>query len=292
MKILILILVSIALATETWALNLVVPNTNALAEGDNANAYPLSDGTLALRYQQIYDASQFGLLWPDGGTISSVGFRCHGHWNDRTIKYSITIYLSTTTRAVDGLNSNFTNNIGSDKVRVFSGSYTLNPVVQAANPWPFSVVIPFQSAFFYNPTNGNLLLDLQITESETTPWTAPFVDQVGVLGDSVSRAHKDPTDSFTYLDTIGAVTEFGITPIVTPKPQIKTVAFSGNNLMVTGSGGASGLVYCVLTSTNLSQSMTNWFPVSTNAFDTAGNFIFTNGVDSTLPQQFFRLQIQ
>jgi hypothetical protein len=76
MKILILILVASAWATETRALNLVVPNANALAQGDNANGYPFALAYYDTQhYQQIYDASQFGLLWPNGGTINSVGFR-------------------------------------------------------------------------------------------------------------------------------------------------------------------------------------------------------------------------
>jgi hypothetical protein len=196
-------------------------------------------------------------------------------------------------RAVDGLDTNFSSNLGPDNKRVFSGLYTLNAVSGSLpQPLPFDVVIPLQSGFFYNPTNGNLLLDLTISDTSGTEYAEPFVDEVDGSGDSVSRAHRDPFDTHTWLDTIGAITEFGVTPVVAPKPQISSVVLSDTNLIATGNGGAWGLVYCVLTSTNLFQSMRNWFPVSTNAFDTAGNFVFTNGVDSTLPQQFFRLQIQ
>ncbi len=148
MKTLILILIAGAWATETRAINLVVPNANALTKGDNANGFPFA---LAYHdtqyYQQIYDASQFGLLWPNGGTINSVGFRGYPTWP--TMVYSVTLTLSTTTRAVDGLDTNLSSNLGPDNKRVFGGGYTL-PAVSASlsQPLPFNVVIPLQNSFF------------------------------------------------------------------------------------------------------------------------------------------------
>jgi hypothetical protein len=292
MKILILILAASLLATETHALNLVVPNANALAQGDGGNGYPFALAYYDTQYyQQVYDASQFSLLSTNGGTINSIAFRGYAPWP--RIVYSVTLYLSTTTRAVDGLSTNMSSNVGPDNTRVFSGLYTLSAVTGSfPQPLPFGVVIPLQSGFFYNPTNGNLLLNLTISDTPATEFAQPFVDDVASSGDSVSRAHRDPFDTHTWLDSYGAVTEFGVTPVVAPKPQISSVQLSGTNVMAAGSGGAWGLVYCVLTSTNLAAPVANWMPVSTNAFDSAGKFSFTNAADPTLPQQFFRLQIQ
>jgi hypothetical protein len=35
----------------------------------------------------------------------------------------------------------------------------------------------------------------------------------------------------------------------------------------------------------------NWARVMTNVFDGAGNFQFTNAVDGSAPQKFYRLQL-
>ena len=94
------------------------------------------------------------------------------------------------------------------------------------------------------------------------------------------------------MESYGAVTELGVTLVVAPKPHISSVQLSGTNVMAAGNGGAWVLVYCVLTTTNLAAPLANWVPVSTNAFDSAGNFSFTYAGDPTLPQQFFRLQIE
>jgi hypothetical protein len=292
MKILILFLAASFLVTETRALNLVVPNDHALIQGDGGNGYPLAlayDDTQ--HYQQVYDASQFGLFSTNGGTINSIAFRGYAPWN--RIVYSATLYLSTTSRAVDGLSTNMSSNLGADNTRVFSGLYTLNAMSSSLpQPLPFDVVIPLQTGFFYNPTNGNLLLDLTVSDQPATEFAQPYVDDVESTSDSVSRAHRDPFDTHTWLDSYGAVTEFGVTPVVALKPKIAFIALPGTNLVASGNGGGWGLVYCVLTSTNLSAPITNWISASTNVFDSAGHFNFTNTVDSTLPSQFFRLQIQ
>jgi hypothetical protein len=289
---LILVLVASAWATETRALNLVVPNANALVKGDNANGYPFALAYYDTQYyQQVYDASQFGALGTNGGTITAIGFRGYPTWP--RMVYSLSLNLSTTARAVDGLDATLASNLGPDNQRVFSGRYTLDAVSGSLpQPLPFRVVVPLQSGFFYNPTNGNLLLDLTISDSSGTEYAVPFVDEVDPYGDSVSRAHRDIFDTHTWLDSIGAITQFGVIPVVAPKPRITSLVLSGTNWVATGSGGAGGLVYSVLSSTNLSAPITNWVPTATNAFESAGNFHFTNSVDSTLPRQFLRLQVQ
>ncbi len=292
MKRLILTLIAGAWAIEIHALNLVVPNDRALAPGDAFNGYPFA---LAYHdtqhYAQVYAASQFGLLLTNGGYINAIGFR-GGNTSTRMV-YGMTIYLSTTSHAVDGLPTDMASDLGPDSVHVYTFNYSLNAISGTLpQPAPFDMVIPLQTSFFYNPTNGNLLLYMTVSDSSATEYAQPYVDTVESSSDSVSRKHWDATDTHSWLDSYGAVTQFGITPIVVPKPQVSAVSLSKTNLIATGTGGSGGLVYCVWMSTNLSASITNWTPVLTNAFDSAGNFSFTNTVDSTLPQQFYRLQIQ
>jgi autotransporter-associated beta strand protein len=75
-------------------------------------------------------------------------------------------------------------------------------------------------------------------------------------------------------------------------PEIDTVVLSGTNLVFSGSGGAPGAPYLVLSSTNLTLPLANWIRVQTNVFDANGNFAVTNAVKQTTPQEFFRTQLQ
>lgn len=289
---LVLILVVVVWATETRALNLTVPNDHALTPGDGGNGYPFALAYYDTQhFVQVYDASQFGVLGTNGGTINAIGFR--GSSTSTKMVYSVTLYLSTTSYAVDGLNTDMSGDLGPDNKRVFTGNFTLNAISGSLpQPLPFDVVIPLQNSFFYNPTNGNLLLYMTISDSSGTEYAQPYVDTVQSSSDSVSRKHWDAFDTHTWVDSYGAVTQFGIVPAVAPKPQVSSFASSNTNLIATGTGGSGGLIYCVLMSTSLGISVTNWVPVLTNAFDSTGNFSFTNAVDPALPQQFFRLQIQ
>jgi hypothetical protein len=292
MKRLILTLAAAVWAMETHAINLVVPNDHALTPGDVGNGYPFALAYYDTQhYVQVYAASQFSMLSTNGGYINAIGFR--GGNTSTKMVYGTTLYLSTTSYAVDGLSADMSPDLGPDNVRVYTFNFSLNAISGTLpQPLPFDMVIPLQNSFFYNPTNGNLLLYMTISDSSGTEHAQPYVDTVESSTDSVSRKHWDAFDTHSWLDSYGAVTQFGIVPVVAPKPKVSTFALSNTNLIATGTGGSYGSVYCVLMSTNPAISMTNWVPVLTNAFDSAGNFSFTNAVDPTLPQQFYRLQIQ
>lgn len=75
-------------------------------------------------------------------------------------------------------------------------------------------------------------------------------------------------------------------------PFINSVQLSGTNLIVSGTNGLPGTNYFVLTSTNVSSPLTHWTRAATNPFDTSGNFIFTNPLDSSKSNLFYRLQLQ
>src|SRR5205809_5391319 len=95
----------------------VVPNELANAEGNGASLAPFGIvGTNAsMRYQQVYDASQF-LKEPDGGWITDMYFRVDatsGYGFAATLQ-RIQINLSTTTKAPDELSPVFRENAGID----------------------------------------------------------------------------------------------------------------------------------------------------------------------------------
>lgn len=289
-------------APAASTVSLVVPNANALLEGDGNNAFPFVESQ-SEHYQQIYDASQFGLLGTNGGGIDRISFRYHGNYNTASIIYnSMVVTLSTTTNAVDNLGTNFASNVGPDSVVVFSGKYTLPPTPYPTDhqlhAWPFPMTIPFSAPFNYNPTNGNLLLDIQWPYADTYNGSGPpWPDAVYGSEDSLSRVWAEniyvtyiPTNG--AVDTIGLVTLFGISPVVPPVPRFTSSTLSGTNLVLSGVGGAPGTVYCILASTNLAAGLSDWTSLTTNAFDANGAFTVTNQTAPNLAFQFFTLQVQ
>jgi autotransporter-associated beta strand protein len=81
--------------------------------------------------------------------------------------------------------------------------------------------------------------------------------------------------------------------VVTASPQIGAISISGDGsgLIFGGTGGVANANYYLLATTNLAMPLANWTPVLTNQFDSNGDFNFTNGMDTNLPQGFYRLQI-
>jgi len=75
-------------------------------------------------------------------------------------------------------------------------------------------------------------------------------------------------------------------------PAIASFKLTGQNLVLTGSGGASGWPYYVLASSNLVGSA--WAPIATNQFDSNGNFslTLTNAIVPGTTNMFYRLQLQ
>jgi hypothetical protein len=66
---------------------------------------------------------------------------------------------------------------------------------------------------------------------------------------------------------------------------------SGTNFNLSGTGGASNVLYVLSATTNLAQPITLWTPISTNRFDTLGAFTFTNAFSPTQREQYFRITV-
>ena len=70
-------------------------------------------------------------------------------------------------------------------------------------------------------------------------------------------------------------------------PKFAAVHLSGTNLLFNGTGGMAGSNYVILESTNLALPRTNWTALTTNKFDSGGQFRYTNHVNPAKPRQFF-----
>lgn len=72
-------------------------------------------------------------------------------------------------------------------------------------------------------------------------------------------------------------------------PAISGAKISNGSLVVYGTGGLANWPYYILTTPNLVSPQ--WIPVATNQFDISGNFAFTNNINPSWPQSYFRLQL-
>ncbi len=218
-------------ASAARAQQIVVPNSLTAAEGNSNNASPfLILG--ARRYQQVYNASEFSL--PDApALITQIVFRPNAGAAGYVFSLTVPdaqIRLSTTAASADSLSGTFDDNLGADTAFVFSGPLIVSTrrTGPEAGPRDFDIVIDLKKPFLYDPSAGNLLLD--VICSPTTEWAAgtPF-DAVDTAGDATSRLVGSAASATGTPDTLGLVTRFTVVPDNTlADPLPGTVATWGN----------------------------------------------------------------
>jgi hypothetical protein len=143
------------------------------ADPNNGNCYPF--GCLYSQrgpeYQQIYSQTQFsgpititGLEFFNTQFNSGATAMNSGTW---------TISLSTTGKDWNSLSGNYAANLGTNNTQVFSGNLS--------QPWAFgdTLHIPLATPFTYDPTKGNLLMDVQVG-TITAPGGGIWFDTNGV----------------------------------------------------------------------------------------------------------------
>jgi hypothetical protein len=145
MKKLLLIVAILALASSAQAAPVLIG-----WPGTGSNCFPFGcSGSPGTRYQQVYAASDFsGIITITGVTFFDSFYP--GTFNEA----DYTLSLSTTSKAVNGLDTVMGNNVGGDNTLIFSGH--LSGTVPASFTLSGGV-------FTYNPFSGNLLVDIMLT---------------------------------------------------------------------------------------------------------------------------------
>ncbi len=171
-----------------------------------------------LRFQQVYGASDFDQIASGGGWIS--GFEVNlvggGPCCDFVLP-NTEIRLSVTRKQPDGLSPVFLDNVGVNESVVF-GAGPLR--IAALTGTGFDILIPFSTPYFYDPSMGNLLLEVRNYVGPSYPVApnrAGLLAFEDTLGDSVSRVSvRDVNATSGDLSTAGLVTLFHITPVSEP----------------------------------------------------------------------------
>jgi hypothetical protein len=151
----------LVLAGGAWAgSTLTVPSTNKGTEGNSDNLYPLNGDPI--RYQQVIAASEFST---GAGWITQFALRpdaASGAAFSETLT-NVQINLSTTKRPSNSLSKTFASNVGSDETVVSSGALALSSAFSGPDGGPkdFDIIITLKTPFWYDPSAGNLLIDVR-----------------------------------------------------------------------------------------------------------------------------------
>ncbi len=236
------------------ATQLVLPNYSATNQVYN----PAGSLNQPLRMQMVYGASQFPahpiviteIRWrPDanvGGPLS-------------IIVSNLQIKLSTTVATPDNLSTVFTQNTGTNETVAYSGAASVSTAFTTLSNGTkaFDLSLPLQTPFAYDPTKGNLLVDLRNLYGciPARPVEQNIVNSTGE-NDAVSRVFSidpDATDAET-ADTGADVLEIIYTaatnttntatsPFITQQPTNQTVAPGGNAFFSAAATGSAPLHY-------------------------------------------------
>ena len=205
------------------------PNAFAAANGGSkATTAPFNNVS---RYQQIYAASQFSAL-TSPELITQIAFRpAKGQGAFTHTDTHIQFDLSTTTTAVSSLSSTFAANIGLNDQVVYNSALTFTSAGSpASGAGPFDLVVTLTTPFLYDPSAGNLVLDIRNFDSTFTG----FVD-----GGSDPSTRLNFVDSSTTAAT-GSIQNFGLSTRFTfapaPVPEASTTVSLGL-LLALGMGG-------------------------------------------------------
>ena len=191
----------------------VVPNGLGNVEGNSSSAALF--GTSFLRVVQVFSASELGLSPGSSGLVTSVAFRLNGAGGQNFSGFwpGAGIFLSTTPRSPDSLTPVFNDNHGADVLNVFNDTFVIRATNTSALPRTFEIVIPFTTPFWYDPSRGNLAMDV-ITFSGGT---GLVLDGQDTFGDGVGRVFGPGGGVNGTVDSFGFATRFGMN--VVPEPS-------------------------------------------------------------------------
>ena len=221
-----LLMVTMLMSGAAQAAVIVAPNAWEAAIGPGiGNSGGAPAGSPILHMQQVYAGTEFSTL-VGPGYITAMAFRPDENQPGVTAENSdYEVRLSTTSRGVDGLSSVFSANPGADNLLVHDGAILWRSSASADGTLKnFDYQVVFSKPFLYDPSKGNLLVDISLVGS-SSGGTA-YLDYARSSDDGVSRISAPTlTGNATEAATIGAITQF--TAVAVPEPETWALCLLG-----------------------------------------------------------------
>jgi len=130
----------------------VVPNNLLNTNGNDASRLPFSY-LGQVRYQQVYDASQFSQLPPGGAFLTRIFLILDCSSTKSWLVTNLQVNVSTTKKGPDTLSPVFAENVGSDDIVRFGPAAYAPSLAGCGNS--FAGEIEVKVPFFYDPMLGN-----------------------------------------------------------------------------------------------------------------------------------------
>lgn len=228
-----------AVAASAASADIVVPGANGTRSGGSNNFFPFSlTAGVSQRYQQLYAGTEFGTA---PVTLYGLKFRQATDGGTQGAAFAATIpsiklNLSTAATSVSTASLTFADNVGSDNATVFDGalalSSTATPIAPYTGTQPFDIVVTFTTPFAYDPTKGDLLLDVFNFSGGVTT----LFDFISGGSTAISRVvgpqgNVGATSAF-FQQRAGLVTSFTTTaPGAVPEPAAWALMIAGFGLV-------------------------------------------------------------
>ena len=212
--------------------SIVVPNALTNTEGSEGGVFPLlCTFTPSTRYQQIFAAEQFNIP----GQILEMRFRLDADADTdglgQVLLADVQIDMSVTQTEPENASETFADNLGPVVETVFQGDLIINVPTCTTTPCPFVIMVPLDTPFTYNSSDGNLIVDwrmnncieftgrlIDATEEPQTPTTVTERIFSGPAGGGVNSP-TGTIGSNTTGGEIGLITQFVIARIA-PIPTL------------------------------------------------------------------------
>lgn len=219
---------AIALILPTSAATIVVPGGYETQPGAAGNVFPFSEENF--RYQQILPSSQFS-----GPLIfNAIAFRPNPQFTvNSQAMVQVQIDLSVTATTPETMSTTYAANQGSTVTTVFSAAtlLQLSGTVNLDGTTPFDINFPFLSNFSYDPSLGNLLLDITIGTSPNAA-NLPGMDifNSSAVGFVPTRVYGDSSLTAGATDNVELIVRFSTAGQASPPtsgiPEPSTILLS------------------------------------------------------------------
>jgi hypothetical protein len=221
------LVVSVALLTVLFTARNSSATSITVGTATSGNCYPFmcndsgSASGQSIQYQQVYDAAALAALNSIGSITFFQDFALIFGGSTNLDPGVFAVSLSTTSAAVNGLSTNLASNIGADNALFFSG-----PLSGPASP-SFTI---FGTPFVYSSVNGNLLLNILVTNQANIPnGFGNGYNDADVSGLQTSRAYQ--VDGQTPgVDRTGLVTRFDSPNAAAPVPEPASLVLLGSGV--------------------------------------------------------------